>query len=45
MPETKHVFSVYSVAAVTFPWRNSPQWDKASSLFRLYNHTHTHHTR
>jgi hypothetical protein len=27
------------------PWRNSPQWDRASSLSRFHDHTQTHHTR
>jgi hypothetical protein len=27
------------------PWRNSPQWTRASSLSRLHDHTQTHHTR
>jgi hypothetical protein len=27
------------------PWRNSPQWARASSVSRLHDHTQTHHTR
>jgi hypothetical protein len=26
-------------------WCNSPQWAKASSLSRLYDHTQTHHNQ
>ena len=27
------------------PWRNSPQFARASSFSRFHDHTHTHHTR
>ena len=27
------------------PWRNSPQWAKASSLSRIHHHIQTHHIR
>ena len=27
------------------PWRNSPQWTKASPLSRIHDHTQTHHTQ
>jgi hypothetical protein len=30
----------------SFPqWRNSPQWDRASSLLRLYDYTQTNHNQ
>jgi hypothetical protein len=46
------VGSVNSVATVStvdscnylFPWPNSPQWARASSLSRLQDHTHWHTT-
>ena len=32
------------VSSPPLPWRNSPQWARASLLSRLHNHTQTHHT-
>ena len=29
--------------AIYFPWRNSPQWSRASSLWRIHDHIQTHH--
>ena len=31
--------------SISFPWRNSLQWARASSLPMLHDHTQTHHTR
>jgi hypothetical protein len=30
---------------IFFPWRQSPQWARASSLSRLHDHTETHYNR
>jgi len=39
------IFSVLFRDASICPLRNSSQWARASSLLRLHDHTHTHHTR
>ena len=31
--------------ALFLPQRNSPQWAKASTLWRIHDHTQTHHSR
>jgi hypothetical protein len=36
---------LYRRIYIFFPWCNSSQWARASSLSRLHDHTQTHHTR
>jgi hypothetical protein len=35
----------YAKNYFSFPWRNSPYWARASSLWRLHDHTQTHPTQ
>ena len=42
MSSTKLRIWSYIVTKFCFPWCNSPQWVRASSLQRLHDHTQTH---
>jgi hypothetical protein len=37
-------YAYWNVEYVFFSWCHSPEWDRASSLLRLCNHTQTHTT-
>jgi len=42
--QTFRGFLSYLKSIIILPWRNSPQWAKASSLPRNHDHTYRHHT-